>query len=157
MNYREECLRHANECVNLDRVNQYGDPEDNFRAIAEMWSAYLGCELSEEDVAMMMVLLKVARVATGTGKTDNFIDICGYAACAYEEYNKLHKDESEQRVITEVCPNCGAENTIEWNADEEGYMAYCPRCGAGMMLCDDCQHSPDYKGCDWSEEQGCMR
>lgn len=86
MNYREKCLRLANECVNLDRVNTYGDPEDNFGAIADLWGTYLDLEISEEDVAMMMILLKVARVATGTGSTDNFIDICGYSACAYEIY-----------------------------------------------------------------------
>lgn len=33
---------------------------------------------------MMMVLLKVARVSTGTTHLDNFVDVAGYAACAYE-------------------------------------------------------------------------
>lgn len=156
-NDREECLRKANECVNGARISDYGVPEDNFSLIAGLWTEYTGHIITAEDVTMMMVLLKAARVRTGYGSSDNYVDICGYAACAYEGYNKLHKEGPEQRAITEVCPNCGAENTIEWNTDEEGYTAYCPRCGAGMMLCDDCQHSPDYKGCDWNEEQGCMR
>lgn len=32
----------------------------------------------------MMILLKVARAATGKFNADNYIDIAGYAACACE-------------------------------------------------------------------------
>ena len=35
-------------------------------------------------VAMMMILLKVARDVSGESKRDNLIDIAGYAACAEE-------------------------------------------------------------------------
>ena len=40
--------------------------------------------LEAEDVAIMMILLKIARIQTGTFKPDNYIDIAGYAACAAE-------------------------------------------------------------------------
>lgn len=33
---------------------------------------------------MMMALLKVARIYTGTGTEDSFVDLAGYAACAGE-------------------------------------------------------------------------
>lgn len=34
---------------------------------------------------MMMVLLKTARVSTGgVSHYDNYVDVAGYAACAYE-------------------------------------------------------------------------
>ena len=61
--------------------------------------------------------------------------------------------------ITEVCPHCEAENTILWNVENEGYVAYCPRCGKKMMLCDECFHAEDNKEqkCDWCEEKGCWR
>ena len=36
-----------------------------------------------KDVATMMGLLKVARIATGN-KADSFVDLAGYAACAGE-------------------------------------------------------------------------
>ena len=36
------------------------------------------------DVAVMMGLLKIARIKTGNGITDSFIDLAGYAACAGE-------------------------------------------------------------------------
>ena len=40
--------------------------------------------MEAEDVAIMMILLKIARIQTGTFKPDNYIDIAGYAACAAE-------------------------------------------------------------------------
>ena len=84
MNARERCLRLANECVNLERVNSYGEPENNFGLIGQLWTNYLGTLVTCEDVALMMILLKVARQKTGSGKADNLIDICGYSACVYE-------------------------------------------------------------------------
>lgn len=39
--------------------------------------------ITAKDVAAMMGLLKVARIATGN-KADSFVDLAGYAACAGE-------------------------------------------------------------------------
>lgn len=88
MEKREECLRTACEIVNGARQECYGDAEDNFQAIATLWETYLnarGCDvvLDSTDVAMMMILLKVARAASHEIHLDNYIDIAGYAACAY--------------------------------------------------------------------------
>ena len=89
---REYILREAARIVCGDRNEQYGEPEDSFRAISEFWETYVRercvskgatvC-IQEADVAMMMVLLKVARTICGT-KADTYIDIAGYAACAAE-------------------------------------------------------------------------
>ncbi len=81
---RAECLNRAKECVLGQREQDYGSPENNFRTIAEFWSAYKGVEFTAGDVAMMMALLKVARISTGTGTSDSFVDLAGYAACAAE-------------------------------------------------------------------------
>lgn len=88
MDKREECLRTACEIVNVAREECYGDAEDNFQTIAALWETYLkgrGCTvvIGPKDVAMMMVLLKVARAAAPGTHLDNYIDISGYAACAY--------------------------------------------------------------------------
>lgn len=40
--------------------------------------------IEAEDVAAMMVMFKMARVATGQNKVDNWIDAAGYAACGGE-------------------------------------------------------------------------
>lgn len=81
---REKLLDEAKAIVCGDRDQQYGRPEENFGIIAELWSNYLRHSVSSRDVAMMMILFKVAREATGRGKRDSLIDIAGYAACAAE-------------------------------------------------------------------------
>lgn len=81
---RKETLEKAMECVLGQREQDYGTPENNFKMIAELWSTYLGIDISAVDVAMMMALLKIARVAGGSSKEDSFVDLAGYAACAAE-------------------------------------------------------------------------
>lgn len=84
---REEILGAAKKCVCGGRDNEYGAPERSFGGIAAMWEAYLrgryevDLNIVSEDVAAMMVLFKMARVSTGAGKTDNWVDAAGYAAC----------------------------------------------------------------------------
>ena len=80
---REEILEAARKCVCGGREEDYGSPEDNFATIAALWTAYKGIAFTPLDVAMMMALLKAARIKAGT-KKDSFIDLAGYAACAGE-------------------------------------------------------------------------
>ena len=86
---RKEVLEQASKCVCGQREQDYGSPEDNFNTIARMWTLYLQSAhgnvpaLTPKDVAMMMVLLKVARASSGE-HADNYVDIAGYAACAAE-------------------------------------------------------------------------
>lgn len=87
---RKDVLAAAEKCVCGDREQDYGTPEDSFQVIANLWADYLqGCGvridfLEAEDVAAMLALLKIARIATGHGKDDNWIDLAGYAACGGE-------------------------------------------------------------------------
>lgn len=88
---REICLNEADRITAGDRDKQYGGPEENFSRIAKIWSVILGIEVNEEDVAMMMVGLKVARYAAKSGfQPDTWIDVAGYAACGYEVGEKLN-------------------------------------------------------------------
>lgn len=94
---REQVLSAARACVCGDREQDYGSPENNFRTIASLWNSYLyGAGLMEnptphvwkglkpKDVAAMLALLKVARIAGNRPKPDNWIDLAGYAACGAE-------------------------------------------------------------------------
>ena len=81
---RAEILAKASEIVNGQLQQDYGQPEDNFARIACLWEAYMGIEFSSVDVAMMMALLKIARIASGHATEDSFIDLAGYAACGGE-------------------------------------------------------------------------
>ena len=84
---RKELLAKAANVVTGERDAQYGGPEDNFERIATLWNAYLGepNKLGPEDVAIMMILLKIARLAASEYKSmDSWVDIAGYAACGAE-------------------------------------------------------------------------
>ena len=90
---RKTILETAKRYVCNDRNNQYGAPEDSFKAIADLWAGYLSTEISAKDVAAMMVLFKMARVRTGAGKSDNWIDAAGYCACGGEiEHKEAEKN-----------------------------------------------------------------
>jgi hypothetical protein len=98
---RESVLDKAKSVITGEREQQYGSPEDNFKIIAALWDAYLdarydsvdtfdengeydGYEIDAHDVAVMMCLLKIGRIASGRTTEDNYVDLAGYAACAGE-------------------------------------------------------------------------
>ena len=81
---RSDILDRAKECITGRREQDYGSPEDNFKIIANLWTAYKDVEFSPLDVAMMMALLKIARIKNGGGTGDSFVDLAGYAACGGE-------------------------------------------------------------------------
>lgn len=90
---RQEILENAMKCVSGDRDEQYGKPENSFMTIAHLWNIYLNAAdvndgvsitIKFKDVAAMLALLKIARIATGVQKDDNWIDLAGYAACGGE-------------------------------------------------------------------------
>jgi hypothetical protein len=76
----------AQNIVFGDREQTYGDPNQNFKRIADYWNVYLGERLLPDqvidmkDVAMMMALLKVAR-EMNKSTWDGPLDIIGYMAC----------------------------------------------------------------------------
>lgn len=61
---RAEILEQARKCVCGEREREYGRPENNFALIGKLWEAYTGMRYSAKDVAMMLALLKVARINT---------------------------------------------------------------------------------------------
>lgn len=89
---RRRILNDAIQAVCSDRCQMYGEPEDNFGVIAELWNAYLNGALLEGvctldlgawNVADMMILFKLGRAATALEEhRDTYVDIAGYAACA---------------------------------------------------------------------------
>lgn len=93
---RNRVLSEAEKCVCGQREQDYGTPEDNFDRIAKMWSAYMGVEFNPVDVSMFMVMLKVARIKSGGGTMDSFVDGCGYFSCGGEIFAR--NMESGERV-----------------------------------------------------------
>jgi hypothetical protein len=92
---RDEILNEAMRCVMKDRNATHGEPEDNFKTIASYWTTYLqtggsSMIISAIDVAAMMMLMKVSRIATSPEQPDHWIDAAGYAACGGGIATKQH-------------------------------------------------------------------
>ena len=70
--------------VRNDRQELYGHPKVNFERIAKFWNNYLELtpanRITVQDVAWMMILLKVAREIEHPHR-DNRIDVVGYIEC----------------------------------------------------------------------------
>jgi|TARA_R110000824_G_scaffold166355_2_gene343133 hypothetical protein len=81
---RSSVLNTAKQYVTKDRDATHGNMEDNFREIAELWTQYTGHTLHSSDVAVMMALLKIARLKSNKDNPDNWVDACGYLACGGE-------------------------------------------------------------------------
>ena len=92
---RAHILRTAEEYVTKDRASEHGDMEDNFATIASYWSEHLGTKVTSFDVAVMMTLLKIARIKTNAANRDNWVDGCGYLACGGELVNNIIESELE--------------------------------------------------------------
>ena len=92
---RKELLETAMKAT-TERGQEYGKPEDNFATIARLWRVYLDTPINAHDVAMMMILFKVARSKANPGHTDNLVDIADYAACA-AELGAEQEERNDQR------------------------------------------------------------
>ena len=85
---RTMLLEEAIKITSKDRNDAYGNPEDNFSNIASYWNSYcqqrfrVALDITPQDVAHFMILMKLARLATNAGHRDSLVDIAGYAACA---------------------------------------------------------------------------
>jgi hypothetical protein len=93
---RRALLYRAADIVDGDRNETYGGPESSFRLIAQFWNNYIltttgipYSALQPHDVAAMLALLKIARIASSNGThEDSWVDLAGYAACGWEAVKK---------------------------------------------------------------------
>lgn len=89
-------LEEAAKVTTTERQKAYGHPKENFDTIAILWDVYLDQRriswqrehpsekasqfaIGPADVAAMMILTKVARLANTPNHRDSLIDIAGYA------------------------------------------------------------------------------
>tara|TARA_R100001443_G_scaffold30122_1_gene43639 strand:+ start:8282 stop:8701 length:420 start_codon:yes stop_codon:yes gene_type:complete len=84
---RNEILKQAEKLINGDRNKNYGDAKQNFQDIADLWSVFLGTKVTQEQVAVCMILMKCSRLMK-SNHMDGWVDICGYAALGGERNDK---------------------------------------------------------------------
>jgi len=113
---REDILSIAAEYVSRDRNSQYGEPENNFGRIAAYWSAHLDTNICVSDVAVMMTLLKLARIKGNPDHLDSWIDGAGYLACGGEIVSAAPAEPDRETAMVQAIIR-------EW-AQPDGSMTY---------------------------------
>lgn len=82
---REQVLSTAAGLISGDRRQSYGDAGEDLTRTGKMWAAVLGLdEITAEQVALCMALVKIGRLCHTPNHEDSWVDICGYAALGAE-------------------------------------------------------------------------
>lgn len=85
---RKEVLDAAAKACLITRSAQYSHPKDAFFSISKLWNTWYGIrkpgEFNAVDVAMMLAMVKQARLSSNPTHEDSWIDLAGYAACGGE-------------------------------------------------------------------------
>lgn len=73
-------------CATLigERGKEYGEAKENFARIADIATIILSRPISEYDVAMVMVAVKLGRLHTSRSKLDSYTDAINYMAFGAE-------------------------------------------------------------------------
>ena len=76
----EEILKEAACLITGQRAKQHGDYTKLHTRIADLWSSYLKSNISPEQAALCMALVKVARAEVGGENPDDAVDASAYVA-----------------------------------------------------------------------------
>lgn len=99
------CLDKANQIVEGARRKNYGHPLENHTRTASLWSAYLQRPITPQDVCILMVLLKVSRLAHDNRHDDSIVDVAGWIR-NLEVVNEKPATDGVFRPIPRSC-ECG--------------------------------------------------
>ena len=93
MKKTEELLDHVQSTV-VQRGSVYGSPTINHRRISELWSGYLDTYISPEQVAMCMLLVKVARLSQSSDHEDSLTDLLGYGIIYHKIVREMRGEDN---------------------------------------------------------------
>ena len=100
---KEDLLKAALDAVTV-RGSAYGDAYTNHKRIADIWSVILEIKVRPDQVAPMMIGVKLARLVETPDHQDSYIDIAGYAATGSQvkddeklTYNYLTNNEPQRK------------------------------------------------------------
>lgn len=84
MTIREDVLDAAREAV-TGRPASYGEPEDSFGRVAQIWRAiFPERRWTAADIPLAIAALKIVRLSFHPEHRDSSVDLAGYAACQAE-------------------------------------------------------------------------
>lgn len=86
----EDILQEAHRLTSRDRQSQYGPPNIDFSRTARIWTVIFedllrpGVCFEAHHIAMGQIGLKLSRASHSPEKRDHWVDIAGYARCAWQ-------------------------------------------------------------------------
>lgn len=133
-----------------DRQATHGDAEDNFKKIGDYWALYKGVPFTPGDVAAMMALVKIARMATSPNHLDNWDDLAGYAICGagIADKNNRTTQPAQTKTIDKSKAKFGVQSIVCANCKEVSAHALVERPPEGYSIaakCNHCNHISQYK------------
>lgn len=96
-------LEEAQEITTNNRQSDYGHPSEDFDATAKIWNVIIkrrhkiNIELTAEDVALMMIGLKLSRECN-KHKRDNRVDMIGYVNTLEMVLDNKENDKKEKKI-----------------------------------------------------------
>ena len=111
-----DILKKAEKLVSESRHEKHGDKTINHENIARLWTGYLQNKFKlaliilPEDVANLMVLLKIARTQAGQFNIDDQVDACGYAAISGEIAEKRNSLKSSTLGVSNAKKSTNTNN-----------------------------------------------
>lgn len=102
-------LLRADETIHGPREEEYGNKLQNFTQIAMLFQGTLATKLklgsciTPDDVALLMMQVKIARLAKTPNHKDSILDIAGYAGCMDEL--QLQRDSGLELLGATVDPS----------------------------------------------------
>lgn len=115
---RTELLNKANEIVTGHRESDYGSPEDSLKDISELWTAYLDRIVTSQDVAILMTLLKIARLKNNPDHIDSAIDAAGYISLIAPYLPDPAKQEQWRKELKEEWGKPSKVKVYDYGANE---------------------------------------
>ena len=92
---KEQAINHLHKVL-VDRGENYGRPKPNHQRMADLVNVYLKSKkgnLEAEDMTVIMILFKVARLMETPQHVDSFLDIAGYAICGLDIIDEKEEDK----------------------------------------------------------------
>lgn len=108
----EPLLLRAQKLICGDRQKDYGDKLQNFAQTAMIWTGTIAHKLSPgqsitpEDVCLLMIGLKMSRLAKSPDHKDSVLDVAGYTGC----YDILQGERERGVVLSGSTQDSGKQN-----------------------------------------------
>jgi len=113
---RTSLLSEAAATISGPREQEYGGKLQNFTQIAMLFQGTLatklqpGAHITPEDVALLMMQVKIARLAKSPDHKDSILDVAGYAGC-YDEL-QLQRDADTALLGATIDPRARPKKLV---------------------------------------------